>query len=352
MKFSSTAAFVTLASLASQVFAKEATRSVGFTPNNGLYRLEARQDVGISICQTIPISVPLDVVLCTDPDGNNVDVVPGLDLTDLTCAVTGGTIDVDLSDGLCLCLVGGVLTDDSLVQLQALIGTGGSNIELLLDTVGGLTGFTVDSLLDFLVGDATGLLQVSNTDCVYPEGAVPNSCDACTFDCPEGEQVCGNTCIAEGDACQSNAPVAKRNLLNEKTSKFLCAQGQTACALPSSRFFKYGGYECTDTLNDVESCGGCTFAFPGQAQGQDCTALPYAIDVACNSGACAVQACQEGYEPNFDETSCVALGSSLGFNVEGRSLVDLDLEPVTELVGLDINDIDVKLAGEDLVTVE
>lgn len=51
----------------------------------------------------------------------------------------------------------------------------------------------------------------------------------------------------------------------------------------------YDGYECVDTLHDLESCGGC----PG-VDGIDCTTIAGATDVSCVLGKCKVHACDEG----------------------------------------------------------
>ncbi|OCF56600.1 hypothetical protein L486_05452 [Kwoniella mangroviensis CBS 10435] len=358
MKFSPSFAFVALATLASSASAKSSRRGADFTPNNGLHRLASRQVVTANICENIPLDVPLDVAVCQDTDGNDVTIVPGLDLTGLVCSLTGASINVEVSTGICLCLAAGVLTDDSIADIRGLVDIGGTNIDLLLTDVQGLTGYTVDTLVDALIGDATTVLSASTTDCVYPDGATPNSCEACTFDCPEGEAVCGDQCIAEGDTCASGIARRKRGLLGGNAN-FLCTKGQTACAIPSSRFFTHGGYECVDTHADVESCGGCTFAFPGQTQGQDCTALPNAIDVACNAGSCVVQQCAKGFEPNFYQSGCVPLGSYLGFTIAKRTQgIDLKLSPLTDLiknltgVNVDPKVIELDLLKDDVLNIE
>ncbi|WWC87987.1 uncharacterized protein L201_002889 [Kwoniella dendrophila CBS 6074] len=354
MKFSPNTALSIFATLACTVTARP---SKGFTPNTGLHRLASRQVVDANICENIPLQVPLNVAVCQDGDGTNVPIVPGLDLTGLVCSLTGAQINVDVSTGICLCLAAGVITPDSLAQIQGLVDIGGTNIDLLLDTVGGITGYTVDSLVNALVGDATGLLTVSTTECQYPAGSTPNSCDACTFDCPEGQQVCGNQCIAADDTCASGIPGRKRS--TNLNSNFLCPNGQTACALPTSRFFSNtDGFECVDIENDVESCGGCTFASlsENQQQGQDCTALSNVIDVTCNIGKCFIQQCSEGYEPNSSNSECIPI--NLDLDINDKRSVDLEVSPLTDLIknltgiDVDVKKIDLDLLKQDLLNVE
>lgn len=43
-----------------------------------------------------------------------------------------------------------------------------------------------------------------------------------------------------------------------------------------------GDYECADTRNDIQSCGGCA----STGAGQDCTTIDGAWNVGCNSGKC------------------------------------------------------------------
>lgn len=112
----------------------------------------------------------------------------------------------------------------------------------------------------------------------------------------------------------------------------------TAC--PVSDFLAHGqvvaGFECIDTRTNLESCafplarraslqprperlradetlllplsgGGCISPFPGNAAGQDCTAIPKAYSVGCHAGRCVVDSCAQGFAPSADATSCEAL---------------------------------------------
>lgn len=44
-----------------------------------------------------------------------------------------------------------------------------------------------------------------------------------------------------------------------------------------------GDYECADTRNDIQSCGGCA----STGAGTDCTAIDGAWNVGCHIGKCA-----------------------------------------------------------------
>ncbi|KAL7419598.1 hypothetical protein Q5752_005510 [Cryptotrichosporon argae] len=75
-----------------------------------------------------------------------------------------------------------------------------------------------------------------------------------------------------------------------------CPQGLTACATDGA-----GGYECLDTMNDLDSCGGCTGATFGNASaatGVDCNTLPGVAlgGTTCAAGVCNVYACLTGYD--------------------------------------------------------
>lgn len=41
-------------------------------------------------------------------------------------------------------------------------------------------------------------------------------------------------------------------------------------------------WQCVDTLNDIDSCGGC----PGSGLGQACSEIQGAVDLACVAGKC------------------------------------------------------------------
>ncbi len=71
---------------------------------------------------------------------------------------------------------------------------------------------------------------------------------------------------------------AKRDALKSRSAP-LCPLGLDACPIPG---MEAGDYECMDTSSDLEACGGC----PSLGQGQDCTAIEGAWNVACEERRC------------------------------------------------------------------
>ncbi|WVQ98498.1 hypothetical protein IAU59_005624 [Kwoniella sp. CBS 9459] len=92
-----------------------------------------------------------------------------------------------------------------------------------------------------------------------------------------------------------------------------CPDNKTACNVPNSGG---SGYECLDTRQELESCGGCLHgeslppglktADPGESssQGVDCTALPGVVKsgITCLNGRCIAYLCEEGFV--LRENSC------------------------------------------------
>ncbi|BGP55692.1 hypothetical protein JCM8202v2_003299 [Rhodotorula sphaerocarpa] len=75
------------------------------------------------------------------------------------------------------------------------------------------------------------------------------------------------------------------------SSQMSCPRGETACPLAS------GGFECVDTTNSLSACGGC----PGpEGNGQDCLAIPGALNVQCADSKCIVGSCFRGW--HYDAT--------------------------------------------------
>lgn len=62
-----------------------------------------------------------------------------------------------------------------------------------------------------------------------------------------------------------------------------------------------GGYECLDTSQSLESCGGCA----STGEGQDCSKIRGAVGYACEASECRVFSCQAGWRPNLTGTKCV-----------------------------------------------
>ncbi|KAG8923391.1 hypothetical protein FRC01_012807 [Tulasnella sp. 417] len=107
--------------------------------------------------------------------------------------------------------------------------------------------------------------------------------------------------------------------INAKKKRGLhCTKGFQSCPHYSGR----GGFECVDTQNDPESCGGCV-SLDGKGSGTDCTALEGVSVTRCAAGSCIIDACRKGYAKSLDGTSCVSVSSVDGSNPEAFSSQEL-----------------------------
>ncbi len=144
-----------------------------------------------------------------------------------------------------------------------------------------------------------------------------------TVCCPSGQREVGNTghCCNNGatysnGACQSPTTAAKPRSLSGRVvgdqltltpiavfgmeanrNNKLCPSGLAACPIT----VRGGGeYECLDSLNDLQSCGGCA----SLGTDQDCTAIKGARWMGCNLGLCEVYSCRPGWTKVDDGKSC------------------------------------------------
>lgn len=81
----------------------------------------------------------------------------------------------------------------------------------------------------------------------------------------------------------------------------LCPTGLNACPIANVSGLS-SDYECIDTTQELESCGGCL----STGAGQDCTAIKGAWNVGCEQGSCAVYNCMTGYKLSSSGKSCIA----------------------------------------------
>ncbi|BGP54293.1 hypothetical protein JCM8202v2_001870 [Rhodotorula sphaerocarpa] len=137
-----------------------------------------------------------------------------------------------------------------------------------------------------------------------------------TTSCPFGYTLMHNSCVltASGQAHSWG----KRSKIQEP--KKLCPGSEQACPIEGSALFedarsqhlkagaeltglmtRLGSYECIDTTQALESCGGCT----ATGEGQDCTAIAHAAGVGCEAGKCILFSCEAGYKPSLDNTRCI-----------------------------------------------
>ncbi|CAE6476604.1 unnamed protein product [Rhizoctonia solani] len=65
---------------------------------------------------------------------------------------------------------------------------------------------------------------------------------------------------------------------------------------------KSSDYECANTYEDLNNCGGCA----SLGQGQNCGAILHSKNVGCQAGACQVFTCAPGYEVS-DGKTCIKL---------------------------------------------
>ncbi|SCZ94043.1 BZ3500_MvSof-1268-A1-R1_Chr6-1g08383 [Microbotryum saponariae] len=151
-----------------------------------------------------------------------------------------------------------------------------------------------------------------------PSGAL-GSCVAgvCALtSCPTGYSMVSNACVLNA----SQRPNAKRSKIVKP--KTLCPENETACPIvgaisyasavsqhfsDSANLFAggvmsgNGGYECLDTRQALDSCGGCA----STGEGQDCTKIRGAVGVGCDAGTCVVFSCQSGWKPNSTGSKCI-----------------------------------------------
>ncbi|KAH9974984.1 hypothetical protein BGW80DRAFT_1487986, partial [Lactifluus volemus] len=160
--------------------------------------------------------------------------------------------------------------------------------------------------------------------CDYPPHSISSCAEGpefvCGFECTDGfspfppgnpvtcrceapSVICNGQCVAPG-SCPSSVPPPKKK---RWVGSGVCAEmgpEWAACGV-------FGGgaraWECIDTANNLESCGGCALPLtPFTPIGQDCSSLPGVADVACIMGECAVGRCLPGYVPAHDGTHCIS----------------------------------------------
>ena len=124
----------------------------------------------------------------------------------------------------------------------------------------------------------------------------------------------GYTASTNGKTCNAIAS-AKARAKKRTTSATLCPLGDSACPIVGSSSFDAfvnsrnrelafanaaGGYECVDTTNSIESCGGCS----STGAGTDCSTIPHAVGVGCTASRCVIFSCARGYTRSLNATRC------------------------------------------------
>ncbi|KAK7039422.1 insulin-like growth factor binding protein, partial [Favolaschia claudopus] len=157
-------------------------------------------------------------------------------------------------------------------------------------------GQCADSCPPRTTPDTSGSACVNcDASCASCSGTSSDECTSCSLDAT----LCGGKCVP-GPLCPSPRPSPDRRAYRSGE----CPRGLTPCAVPGRSF---RSWECVDTRNDLESCGGCSFSGLNKAEttGQDCTALPGVADVSCLHGRCTVMKCMPGYDIHHNRTQCV-----------------------------------------------
>jgi len=94
---------------------------------------------------------------------------------------------------------------------------------------------------------------------------------------------------------------AKRAADASRYAQF-CPMGLTACPVAGASGLS-SDFECLDTANELESCGGCASI----GKGQDCTAITGAWNVGCELGSCAVYTCAPGFKRSRNGKFCTRI---------------------------------------------
>ncbi|KAL8284085.1 hypothetical protein RQP46_005198 [Phenoliferia psychrophenolica] len=146
-----------------------------------------------------------------------------------------------------------------------------------------------------------GLNAQCNSAAAFATGQFAITCFTPSFTCNVGGT---NTCLLAA----SPASRSRRSIDISAPPSYMverCAlQDMMACHVPGL------GFECIDTMSNLESCGAC----PGTKLATDCSQLPGVADVQCHAGKCEITACDEGYAAEEGWKSCVRVGQ---FVIEG-----------------------------------
>ena len=100
---------------------------------------------------------------------------------------------------------------------------------------------------------------------------------------------------ADADADDEQVSFNSDSTLLKYNARSACPDDETACPLRS------GAFECVDTTSDLASCGGCV-GLKGTGAGENCLAIPGALQVECFQSKCHVASCFKGWV--FDGHRC------------------------------------------------
>ncbi|BGP37596.1 hypothetical protein JCM10449v2_001513 [Rhodotorula kratochvilovae] len=138
-----------------------------------------------------------------------------------------------------------------------------------------------------------------------------------TTGCPSGYSLTSGVCIQQ--TASQRARLAKKDTI--KHPKSLCpgANEQATYAQAVEHHFQAssefsgvmigaGGYECLDTTQALDSCGGCA----STGEGVDCTKIRGSQGVGCEAGKCVVFSCEQGWRPSLRGDRCVRVHATHG----------------------------------------
>ncbi|KAG8873930.1 hypothetical protein FRB98_008717 [Tulasnella sp. 332] len=107
---------------------------------------------------------------------------------------------------------------------------------------------------------------------------------------PVPPSTCSETVSGGVATCPATTTIQPTHGLGKRKRSLTCMRGYQRCA----QYAGLGGFECVDTANDPESCGGCVVPEGisqrdmdngyDEASGQDCTAIPGVSATTCRRG--------------------------------------------------------------------
>jgi len=146
------------------------------------------------------------------------------------------------------------------------------------------------------------VLQVCVCVDVHLSTLIDGELGSCTTNCPDrfvksnGQCICPTGCMQSGLNCHhspSGGVAGKAKAKRERRSRHgplaFCPPGETACPFMGSSGLTYSGYECINTDESVENCGGCT----ATGEGTNCLDVAGAFGVGCAMGTCEILSCDQ-----------------------------------------------------------
>ncbi|KAK4684318.1 hypothetical protein P7C73_g5867, partial [Tremellales sp. Uapishka_1] len=151
--------------------------------------------------------------------------------------------------------------------------------------------------------DLYALVQIYENDNYEFGCACLDDIPSTIYEEPSGTCPAGDYFIFQHSPDAAASGLSRRRLraaLNRRVGPTYCPVGLTACAID-------GGYECIDTMTELESCGGCLdaqFGVSSGTRGQDCSSMGALMGHAtCTSGTCVATACSDGL--SLEDGACV-----------------------------------------------